>query len=353
MLSSISLQHFRSYDDASFEFGEGVNIIVGPNGSGKTNLLEALLVIAQGMSYRVSDADLLYFGAEWARLDAYIGDAVRTVKLRAGMPAKKSFEIDGKQHARLPLIKQLPTVLFEPNHLLILQGNPEGRRTYLDDILEQTKPGYASFRRNFKRVLAQRNALLKHQRAGSQDFFPWDLRLSELGAVIHRSRAELVERLNKDIGSLYHGLSHNKTDISVRYESRFSTEDYESQLLRLLEANLSKDLVRGFTSYGPHREDMQIYFGDTPIHLLASRGEVRTATLVLKVLELLEIETATNTKPILLLDDVFSELDGTRRRALTTYLSAYQTFLTTTDADIVVKHFTNSSIIPLSTGSTQ
>ncbi|MFZ2513427.1 MAG: DNA replication/repair protein RecF [Candidatus Saccharimonadales bacterium] len=349
MITDVHLQQFRSYSDASFEFSDGVNIIVGPNGSGKTNLLEALLVLAQGVSYRVVDGDLVQFGKEWMRLDAHTDadSLVRTVKLQTDGQIRKTFEIDDKPYQRLPIGKRLPVVLFEPNHLQVLTGSPEGRRAYLDDILEQTYPGFISFRKNYKRVLAQRNALLKQHRAREQDFFPWNLRLSELGAVIHRARTEFVTQLNSEICSLYQELSHSKTVVNMVYEGRFMSESYESQLLQTLEQNLSADIERGFTAYGPHREDLTVLFDDKPAVLVASRGEIRTITLGLKICELTVLEKVSGKTPLLLLDDVFSELDGARRRALTNYLQQYQTFLTTTDADVVVKHFTESNIIPL------
>lgn len=335
MISSIRLQNFRSYTDSSFEFGNGVNIIVGPNGSGKTNLLEAILFLARGSSYRVSDSDLLLFGAEWARLDAKLADdAQRTVILQQiASGVRKVYEIDGKESKILSTQKQLPVVLFEPNHLNILQGPPEGRRNYLDDILEQTTPGYSSFRKNYKRVLAQRNSLLKHPRASAQDFFPWNLRLSELGAVIHRARQTFVAVLNKDITRIYQEFARDNTTVSLVYESQFSAAGYESNLLDALEKGLEKDTVRGFTTYGPHREDVLVMFGDKPASLVASRGESRTMTLALKAIELKTIFSTTNYAPILLLDDVFSELDKERRNKLVHYLKQCQTFVTTTDAD--------------------
>lgn len=348
MIADVRLQNFRSYKDAAFEFGDGVNIIVGPNGSGKTNLLEALLVLSRGSSYRTNDSGLLQFAAEWSRIDGHTtpgGD--RTIKIRGGAITKKTYSIDEKTYIRLPAQKKIPTVLFEPNHLLILQGAPDARRAYLDDILEQTAPGYTSFRKNYQRVVSQRNALLKQPNASQKDFFPWNLRLSELGAVLHRSRLELVESFNETIKDLYAEMAGKHTDVRLSYESKLNPEKYETQLLELLEANLHQDLQRGFTAYGPHREDMGAYIGQNPVQLVASRGEIRTLTLALKVLELQALAAATGQKPILLLDDVFSELDGARRRALTTYLQRYQTFLTTTDADIVIKHFTSCTIIPL------
>ena len=349
MISDIRLQHFRSYTDAIYEFGEGVNIIVGPNGSGKTNLMEAILVLARGVSYRAADLELISFDQEWSRLDARTDiSGERVLKLRRDLLNHKTFEINNKTFHRLNQTQIIPTVLFEPNHLLILQGAPDSRRNYIDEVLEQIIPGFTSFRKNYRRVLAQRNALLKRPGAEQSDFFPWDLRLSELGAVIHRYRYELISAYNKEIGGIYQELSGRKTRVKLDYISRYEAANYETQLLQALELGRTKDIARGYTGYGPHREDWIVMFDDKSAQTMASRGEIRTTTLALKILELQRLHLATNQQPILLLDDVFSELDGSRRRALTAYLQRYQTFLTTTDADIVVKHFTSSTIIPLS-----
>lgn len=351
MIADLRLQHFRSYADASFEFGEGVNIIVGPNGSGKTNLLEAILVAARGSSYRVADADLLQFDAEWFRLDAHTepGDHLRTVKLVTVPRLAKTYELAGKTYQRLSLQHTVPVVLFEPNHLQLLHGAPELRRNYLDDILEQVRPGFTSFRRNYRRILAQRNALLKRpKRPTAQELFPWDLRLSELGAVIARSRAELCDQLAAALGDTYSRISESATAVTIGYLSKFPIESYESHLLAKLESHLPEDSLRGFTAYGPHREDFLINFDGRAADEYASRGETRTAILALKIIELQLLETARSQTPLLLLDDVFSELDGKRRRALTDFLQPYQTFLTTTDADVVIKNFTaDSTVIPL------
>lgn len=350
MISDLRLQQFRSYADASFEFGEGVNIIVGPNGSGKTNLLEAVLVLARGRSYRVDDADLLQFGTEWFRLDARLepADSTRTVKFVTSPRQTKTYEIDGKAYQRLSLHHVLPVVLFEPNHLQLLHGAPDLRRSYLDDILEQTNPGYGTFRRNYRRILAQRNALLKRpKKPTTQELFPWNLRLSELGATVARSRAELCAQLEQELGTVYAEISQAKTAVKIAYQPKFPLESYESNLLSKLESHLPEDILRGFTTYGPHREDFVVTFDERAASESASRGETRTALLALKIIELQLLEMVRGQTPLLLLDDVFSELDGARRRALTGFLQRYQTFLTTTDADVVVKHFTDSTIIPL------
>jgi DNA replication and repair protein RecF len=350
MIADIRLQQFRSYSDASFEFGSGVNIIVGPNGSGKTNLLEAILVLARGGSYRVNDLDLLQFGASWLRLDAHMlpSETLRTVKIVSEPRPAKTYELDGKAYQRLTAQHMLPIVLFEPNHLQLLHGTPQLRRDYLDDILEQTTSGFAAYRRNYRRTLAQRNALLKRpQTPSAQELFPWNLRLSELGATITRARAGLCEQLNERLNATYTEISEAATDLHISYHPKFMLESYESALFSKLESHLHEDAVRGFTAYGPHREDFVVTFDGRAADEFASRGETRTAILALKIIELQLLEHVCTQTPLLLLDDVFSELDGARRRALTSFLQTYQTFLTTTDADVVVKHFTDSTIIPL------
>ena len=348
MITDLRMRQFRSYKDASFDLAPGVNIIVGPNGSGKTNLLEALLVLARGSSYRVKDRELVQFGKPWARIDCHSESAEqRTVKITVEPESGKEYEIEGKSFRRLTMQHTLPVVLFEPNHLRLFSGGSERRREYLDDLLEQTTPGYTSTRRQYRRTLAQRNALLKQGPTKTQ-VFPWDVRLSQLAGMMVRSRSELVLRINKELGKLYKELSQGKAKVVAEYGNTWVVDSYESQFLKKLEASLGDDRLRGFTTSGPHREDLIIRFDGRPAHEVASRGEVRTAILALKIIELKIVEDVRETTPLLLLDDVFSELDGKRRHALTDYLAPYQTFVTTTDADAVIGHFTeNSTIIPL------
>ena len=351
MITDLRLQNFRSYKDASFEISPGVNIVVGPNASGKTNLLEGVLVLARGQSYRAKDSELVGFNKPWARLDADLSNSTkRTVKIIVMPAPEKLYEFEGKTYKRLTLPHSLPTVLFEPNHLHLLAGSPERRRDYIDDLLEQTTAGYSTTRRQYKRALAQRNALLKQpNKVTHSQVFPWDVRLSQLGGQIVQARTDLTAEINKKIGLLYKKLSASKTQITCVYQSQWPAQNYPSQLLKKLETGFTDDRIRGFTSHGPHREDMSIFFDRRPAQETASRGEARTAILALKIIELGIIETARGITPILLLDDVFSELDGKRRHALTDYLANYQTFITTTDADLVIKNFTKqANIIPVS-----
>ena len=353
MITDLRLQNFRSYKDETFELSPGVNIIVGANASGKTNLLEGILVMARGSSYRAKDAELICFDQPWARIDSNTDNGIaRTVKIMTEPLPSKTYEIGGQTYKKISLGNTLPIVLFEPNHLLLLSGGPERRRTYLDDLIKQTTSGYASTIAHYKRALAQRNSLLKQSYStGSVEtlLFPWNVRLSQLAGQIVRHRTQLVEEISSQLEGLYKELSSSKTSVNTKYSGQWTADVYESSMLKKLESNLDIDKLRGFTTTGPHREDFEVSFNGRPITEVASRGEVRTTVLALKILELKTIEESRQTKPLLLLDDVFSELDGKRRHILTSHLAPYQTFITTTDADLVLQHFTETThIIPLS-----
>lgn len=346
MLTDIRLQNFRSYKDESFELGPAVNIIVGPNASGKTNLLEAILVLASGRSYRARDIDLVAKKAEWARIDAHTPSGNRSVKIMVTQTPSKSFVVDDKAQRRLTLNQTLPVVLFEPNNLLLLSGEPALRRDFLDNLLSQISPGFSETNARYLRALKQRNTLLKRALPASKDqFFAWDVRLSELGGVVASERVKLIGQITAELPAVYSKLAKQKTEVQLEYKTSLKLTDYSSSLLKKLESELRLDSLRGFTGHGPHRDDLVVSINGQPMSGIASRGEARTLLLALKVIELKQLEQFRNEPPVLLLDDVFSELDGKRRRAVTEYLKDHQTFITTTDADVVVKNFAKASNI--------
>ncbi|HEX5447790.1 MAG TPA: DNA replication and repair protein RecF [Candidatus Saccharimonadales bacterium] len=341
MISTIRLQNFRSYTDASFEFEPGVNIVVGPNASGKTNLLEAVMVLTLGGSFRGRDAELVRFGKSWCRLDGNFQKQARTVKIEtANGSVAKDFVIDGRGFRRLSLDRTVPIVLFEPGHLQLLSRGPDGRRDYFDELLERSRPAYKSTLNAYRRTLAQRNALLKHgqSRSGGQ-LFAWNVRLSELGSQVAVARQELVDQINQNLSRDYSKIAKRKSTVNIVYDSQFPVSVYASRLLSKLEASTVTDFERGFTGHGPHREDFIFELNSRPASQTASRGETRSLLLSLKIFELGLLQKARGVKPIFLLDDVFSELDGARRRALVSHLRGVQTVITTTDADTVVEYF--------------
>ena len=337
MIQSIRLQNFRSYADDSFEFEPGVNVVVGPNGSGKTNLLEALLVVAIGSSYRVADEDMIQFDKTWARVDVFHNNLNRTLKIvQENNRVTKSYIFDDKQYKNLTFQQTLPVVLFEPNHLQLLHGQPELRRKYLDEILEKTTPPYRALLKHYKRALSQRNALLKaYKKPTPEQLFIWNIRLSELGGAVVKERVQLIEKIQEKLPQLYNDIAgSNGKVIHISYATKLRLDNYETALLQALEAAYENDIIRGFTSYGPHRDDFVVSFDNRVAADVASRGETRTSLLGLKIFELELLENIHGQKPLLLLDDVFSELDGRRRHSLASFLKSHQTFITTTDADL-------------------
>lgn len=350
MLADIHLENFRSYQNASFDLSPNVNVIVGPNASGKTNLLESILVLSTGHSYRAKDFEMVQFKKTWARIDANLSNnSKRTVKLKLDGQKEKTYELDKKAYRRLSFQHTLPVVVFEPNHLLLLSGGPDRRRDYLDDLLERNTIGYSKQRRQYKQALAQRNALLKQVPSPDKaQIFPWNVRLSELAGNIVKARVGLIETLNKTAPALYKEINQVKTNVALTYETNLSLDNYETGLLKVLESNIDNDRMRGFTSSGPHREDMEVTLNGHPVQEVASRGETRSIILSLKIAELEMIKHTRDLAPMFLLDDVFSELDGKRRHGLATYLSSYQTFITTTDSDFALEGFMDKClVIPL------
>ena len=344
-LASLRLQQYRSYSDFAVELTPGVNIVVGPNASGKTNLLESLLLVSGVSSYRAGFGDVIGRDYDWARIDTTISNSSRVVKLtRSGEVVNRLYELNDSPKKRLGFNDCLPVVLFEPEHMRLLTGSPELRRDFFDDILCETEAGFVTIKNQYKRALAQRNRLLKSERQNiEQQIFAWNLRLSELAGKIVSSRLKLVTELNNSIAGIYSEIAGEPTKVFLHYQTNLPTENYESALLHKLETSFEKDVLRGFTASGPHREDVLVFIREQPADITASRGETRTLVLSLKLLELKILEQARGQKPLILLDYLFSELDGSRRRALTKYLQNYQTIITTTDADVVMKEFAQAS----------
>lgn len=352
-INSFILRQFRSYKNYSGDLSKGVNIVVGPNASGKTNLLEAVYFASVGKSFRVKDKDLIEFGKKQAKIELIGLDTSREIRLKdTQVGLEKSFNINNQKYKRLPQKHHIPTTIFEPNHLKMIDGSPSLRRDYLDSILLIIKPGYKNTLRQYERALAQRNKLLKNPTKTIKDqIFVWDLKLSEFGAVIYDQRRNLVEQINTSASHIYQKLSSSKQKIKLSYSSTINSNDYTSALVRVLNKSLEEDRQKGFTSTGVHRDDLEFEIDSNSAKLSASRGEMRTLVLMGKVVEIQLINQQLGIKPLLLLDDVFSELDTTRRQALTKYLSDHQTIITTTDADSIVKHFLGDyNIIPTKVG---
>lgn len=342
---SLTLHNFRSYRDYSVEFAPGVNIIVGPNGSGKTNLLEALYVLSHGSSFRANDRDMVAHGEQWFRLEGAYDDTQRvlTCQVQAVGHIEKQFSLDAVKKARLTHAQRVPVVLFEPDHLRLLRESPSHRREYIDTLLVKISPDFTWVKHQFERVLLQRNNILKRRlppAARDDQLFVWDIKLAEFGEQIVARRRELLAEFAARMSDMYSTIARHNHTVRLTYESSVPDgSDYRTGLLKQLQQHAQRDSERGFTTVGPHRDDLLVELDGSPAAVAASRGEVRSLLLALKMIELGILHKKYDVPPLLLLDDVFSELDAARRQALAALAKDYQTLITTTDADAIIEHF--------------
>lgn len=331
---SLAVENIRSHKKFSRRLSRNVTVITGPNGSGKTSLLEAVMLSLSGSSFKGSAADLLQRGAEWWRIDIELDSQVRTLKYQPHHTKPKQFEIDGKVFARLPAQNRYPVVLFEPDDLRLLHGSPARRRQFVDNFAGHLVPNYSQVLRRYERALQQRNRLLK-KGANHDELFAWNVSLAKYGAHIIEMRIRLLERLNQGLNKTYRTIAQTKDSVSVHY-SHTMVDNIEQKILHDLESYVARDQLLGYTSVGPHRHDILFEFNGAPALGSASRGEVRTIILALKFLEVDIIQDVTGLLPIILLDDVLSELDDKRQIHLATKFQNHQIIMTSTNPPSVI-----------------
>lgn len=335
MISSITLKNFRSYSSNTFDFSEKTNIILGKNGAGKTNILEAILFLSVGKSYRASDSDLVKYNSQASVIEAEFDGRNRQVKFDT--QKQKNYVINNSKFKRMSFAYTIPIVLFEPEFMQIISRGPDSRRDYFDSLLSRLNPTYQTNLNKYKRALAQRNNLLKTHNFSNEEMFVWNIKLSELGGYIAGMRADLIQDINKSIGDIYSELASSKHDVQIQYVSKVSQNNYTSNLLKGLEKNLAIDKETGFTTIGPHRDDFSFFINKQAASVSASRGETRTLLLAVKIIETRLIKIARDKAPILLLDDVFSELDDNRQGKLIEFLYDNQVIITTTTITPLMK----------------
>lgn len=328
-IQKLQVQNLRSHTAYVISFSPGVTIITGANGSGKTSLLEAIYVTLQGSSFKGSDSDMLRKETEWWRIDSTFEDlSTRVVKFDPSkVTSRKQFTIDDKTTARIPAKLKYPVVLFEPEDLRLLHGSPARRRQFIDRFISQLHPLYGPSLRKYDRALKQRNNLLKNAHIHDDELFAWNIALAEHGAFIIEQRIAFIEQLNQNLNQLYQDIAGTKDEVSIHYSHTF-VGDIKQKLLNELHAHLDRDRYLGNTSVGPHRHDVIFQINNSPALSIASRGEARTIVLALKFLEVAIIEQLIDKRPIILLDDVFSELDATRQQLLTSQLKGHQIIIT-------------------------
>lgn len=339
----LRLRSFRNYEHQSVALSPNINYVVGNNGEGKTNLLEAMFVLATTRSHRqASEKDMVRLGCDhfnvWAKV---VGRKVNsTVEIGYSISHKKKVaRVSGVPVTRLQdVLGLLNVVLFSPDDLDLVKGSPAMRRRFLDILLCQVDKVYFGLLQHFTRVLAQRNEALKAIQRGSLkigDLSPWDDQFSQLSARITERRVRSVECLSRTFKSITRQINQGKESLNFSYESslaRHVTDISPDKVREYLEKRLQEDVRKGTSGFGPHRDDLKFSINGLPAVDYASQGQQRTAVLGLKLAELSYMHEVTGDYPVLLLDDVLSELDQNRRHTLLEVLSdEVQALITGTD----------------------
>jgi DNA replication and repair protein RecF len=333
-LRTLSVTDFRSYPEATLELEPGVTALIGPNGQGKTNLVEAIGYLATLGSHRVAlDAPLVRSGCERAVVRATVVRDTRSTLVEVEItPGRANRARLGGAPVPRPreILGTLRTVLFAPEDLAIVKGDPAERRRYLDDLLVARYPRYAAVRADYDRVLKQRNALLKsagaaRRQGGSalRTLDVWDAHLATAGAELLAGRHELVQAVRPLLDKAYTTVSRGGGPATITYRSSLPAEVADSSDRDLLAAALAAGLAavrdaeldRGVTLVGPHRDDITLSLGDLPAKGYASHGESWSLALALR-LAAYDLLRGDGGEPVLLLDDVFAELDDSRREQL-------------------------------------
>jgi len=340
-IRSIELKNFRNYENLEISFDEGTNILFGDNAQGKTNILEAAYMSGTTKSHKGSrDREMIRFGEEEAHLKTVVVRGGR--EYRIDMHLKKN-RAKGIAIDKIPIKKAselfgiLNIVFFSPEDLNIIKNGPAERRRFLDSELCQLDRIYLADLTNYNKILAQRNKLLKDMiyRPGLSDTLPvWDMQLIETGKKIIRRRKQFVDELREIVSDIHYRISGGKEELFLKYEPNIDDIFFEDELSRAKE----KDKKLCQTSVGPHRDDLLFSIGDVDIRKYGSQGQQRTSALSLKLAEIELVRKSISDTPVLLLDDVLSELDSSRQNYLLNNISDTQTIITCTGLDEFVRN---------------
>ena len=340
-IESIELSDYRNYSHLHIDFHKGTNVLYGDNAQGKTNILEAVYVCSTTKSHRGSkDKEIIRFGADEShikmmvrrdgipyRIDMHLKKNKAKGVAVNGVPIKKASELFGI----------LNMVFFSPEDLNIIKNGPAERRRFLDSELCQLDKIYLSDLTTYNKILNQRNKLLKDMvyRPDLKDTLPvWDMQLVETGRKIIRRRKQFVDELNEIVHDIHYRISGEKEDLILQYEPSIEDIFFEDEMSRVKE----RDMRQCMTSVGPHRDDLLFSIGEVDIRKFGSQGQQRTSALSLKLSEIELVKRSIHDTPVLLLDDVLSELDSNRQNYLLNSIHDTQTLITCTGLDEFVKN---------------
>lgn len=340
----LEFENYRNLLPGCLQPDAGVNVIWGSNAQGKTNLLEAIWLFTGGHSFRGSrDADLVRLGGEGecARLSLTFSGGGREqnaeLKIQNGRRAATLNGI-GKKTAS-SLVGAFCSVVFSPEHLSLVKDGPSERRAFLDSAICQIRPSYAGLLNHYNRALQQRNSLLKdipRHRELLDTLEIWDERLAGFGAGVMEERVRYVEKLRPEAAEIYGGISRQKENLALSYQMTAAPQEakpgeYRQAMMETLRKSRQEDMGAGFTTSGPHRDDLMLTINGAAARIFGSQGQQRSVVLALKLAEAAVLEGIIGEPPVVLLDDVMSELDTSRQEYLLNHLQGRQIFITCCD----------------------
>lgn len=339
IVSRVEFDRFRNLKKGEIRFCDGINVIYGENAQGKTNILEAIWLFSGAKSFRGSkDSELIAYDSKNAELkmDFFAENREQTALLRLG--ENKGAELNGvKKGSPSKFGGIVRSVIFSPDHLSLIKDGPSERRSFIDMAISQLNPAFTSLLNKYNRAITQRNSVLKDVRfhSGLEDILSaYEQQIAMLGARIIRYRRRYVELINKFAPEIYSGLSHGKEQINIQY---VTSADSEQQLVQMLFCSRNEDIASGVTSVGPHRDDIEVQINGHSVRRFGSQGQQRSCVLTLKLCEASILYENSGEQPIILLDDVMSELDDQRQDYILNHIGNRQVFITCCDKNSIDK----------------
>lgn len=339
-VNSLELKNFRNYTAQRLEFSPHTNVIYGNNAQGKTNILEAVYLFAHGRSHRAkNDKELIKFGEEFSRIAIEFEDTNRShsAKMHLKRNGKKAVSINSVPINKLSkLMSYLNVVMFSPEDLDLIKGSPSFRRRFIDSSLSQLYPNYLVNLTDYNKALLQKNSLLKQLRSQNKRsdslLTVWNMTLAQKGSAIMKYRTEFVEFINKFAAAIQKEISGE--ELKIEYAPSIKSDD-ENRFLEYLESHQQREIEMTSAQWGVQRDDLSIMINSNEARLYGSQGQQRTAALSMKIAQADYIEHIKSEYPVLLLDDIMSELDINRRMYLSQKIRDKQVLITSTDTDII------------------
>ena len=349
-LKTLQLVNFRNYDNLHINFNEKVNLLIGRNGQGKTNIVESIYMLSFGKSFRTNkDKEIIKFEKE----NLYVGGSFNKynsdylIEIAIGKN-KKGIKVN-KIHIQkmYELLGNLNVVIFSPEDLRLVKDGPKERRSFIDKEISQIMPKYYNYLTNYNKILIQRNKLLKGKFIDENLLDVYDESLVRYGSYIYILRRDFIKKIANISMEMHKRLTDNIEDLVINYKNQINVSDEDTietvynKFFEKLCSSRQHDIETRTTRYGIHKDDLNIYINDLDVRLYGSQGQQRTASISMKLSEVELIKNEVGEYPILILDDVFSELDETRQRLLIENLSQVQMFITT--AEVSHKKIFNKS----------